>query len=553
MGWVKEQLDDTPIVSQVSDVIHDVSEDTGFNDMAEKFYDDPIKAVSDDLARFDDNVLQPVTGGVSDALADVDDFVNDEIPGGWPMVAALAIGGYHAYPYLAGSSSGLAGLEAAGMAGMDIGSFGGSTLGGAEAAGMAGMDLGYFGGMEAAGNAGMDLGYFGGMDAAGNAGMDIASFGGGYDVAGLDNLIAQQNSLYPMSGYNEVGLNNLIAEKSQPTTWQQMKNGFKSLPPAGQRALTGAGQGMLTNATVNLATGRPITPEGLLLSAAVGGAGGGVAGLTGSNWLGGLTAVGTNALLSKSLGPKSLTNALPYLGTSLSKNYNTGAGMGPNTGPNTIQSTSSTPRGKFLQGSQIGLPLTGLSSVPTPAVAPDTATASLDPYRLQEIQNELQLEQIQNAKNGGIMHRATGGDLPMNAKQLRGRATQHANPFIRHGALLSSMPGFANGGDASMPEGHNPEFFSEGGLSSIENRYVTGNGDGTSDSIPAMLANGEFVIPADVVSGLGNGSNDSGAKVLDEFMKIIRAHKQNHDAKHLPPDSKGPLTYLTEAQRKVRT
>ena len=35
-------------------------------------------------------------------------------------------------------------------------------------------------------------------------------------------------------------------------------------------------------------------------------------------------------------------------------------------------------------------------------------------------------------------------------------------------------------------------------------------------------------------------------------MKVIRAHKQNHDAKNLPPDSKGPLTYLTQAQKKVR-
>ena len=98
---------------------------------------------------------------------------------------------------------------------------------------------------------------------------------------------------------------------------------------------------------------------------------------------------------------------------------------------------------------------------------------------------------------------------------------------------------------------HNPEFYSEGGAS-MANRYVKGDGDGTSDSVPAMLANGEFVIPADVVSSLGNGSNDSGAKVLDEFLRVIRDHKRKADAKHLPPDSKGPLSYLTDAKRKVR-
>ena len=100
--------------------------------------------------------------------------------------------------------------------------------------------------------------------------------------------------------------------------------------------------------------------------------------------------------------------------------------------------------------------------------------------------------------------------------------------------------------DLSMPEGHHPEFFSEGGL---HNRYVRGDGDGTSDDVPAMLANGEWVIPADVVSALGNGSNDAGAKVLDEFMKIIRQHKQDHEPHKLPPDSKGPLSYLKEAYK----
>lgn len=99
---------------------------------------------------------------------------------------------------------------------------------------------------------------------------------------------------------------------------------------------------------------------------------------------------------------------------------------------------------------------------------------------------------------------------------------------------------------------HNPEFFSEGGLGTLENRYVKGEGDGTSDSVPAMLASGEFVIPADVVSGLGNGDNDAGAAVLDEFMKAIRAHKRAADPSELPEDSKGPLAYLQEAMEKVR-
>lgn len=61
-------------------------------------------------------------------------------------------------------------------------------------------------------------------------------------------------------------------------------------------------------------------------------------------------------------------------------------------------------------------------------------------------------------------------------------------------------------------------------------RFLKGGGDGMSDSIPAQidgqkpaaLANEEFVIPADVVSHLGNGSSSAGAKVLYDMMDRVR-------------------------------
>jgi hypothetical protein len=59
---------------------------------------------------------------------------------------------------------------------------------------------------------------------------------------------------------------------------------------------------------------------------------------------------------------------------------------------------------------------------------------------------------------------------------------------------------------------------------------LKGPGDGMSDSIPATiagkqparLANEEFVVPADVVSHLGNGSSDAGAKQLYAMMDRVR-------------------------------
>jgi hypothetical protein len=61
-------------------------------------------------------------------------------------------------------------------------------------------------------------------------------------------------------------------------------------------------------------------------------------------------------------------------------------------------------------------------------------------------------------------------------------------------------------------------------------RLLRGPGDGMSDNIPATinnrqparLADGEFVVPADVVSHLGNGSTEAGAKKLHEMMNKVR-------------------------------
>jgi len=74
---------------------------------------------------------------------------------------------------------------------------------------------------------------------------------------------------------------------------------------------------------------------------------------------------------------------------------------------------------------------------------------------------------------------------------------------------------------------------------------VTGPGDGQSDDIPAMLADGEFVIPADVVAALGNGSTKAGSDKLYDMMHSIRAYHRSAKPKDLPPEAKAnPLDYL---------
>jgi hypothetical protein len=86
------------------------------------------------------------------------------------------------------------------------------------------------------------------------------------------------------------------------------------------------------------------------------------------------------------------------------------------------------------------------------------------------------------------------------------------------GSPSSAQP-MASGGIASLGS------YSDGG------RLLKGPGDGMSDNIPATISNkrparladGEFVVPADVVSHLGNGSTDAGAKQLYKMMDKVRS------------------------------
>jgi hypothetical protein len=88
------------------------------------------------------------------------------------------------------------------------------------------------------------------------------------------------------------------------------------------------------------------------------------------------------------------------------------------------------------------------------------------------------------------------------------------------------------------------------GIAALPPRYIDGKGDGMSDSVPAMISNkqparladGEFVIPSDVVSHLGNGSSKAGAKQLYAMMDRVRRARtgnprqgrQIKPAKHMP-------------------
>ena len=122
------------------------------------------------------------------------------------------------------------------------------------------------------------------------------------------------------------------------------------------------------------------------------------------------------------------------------------------------------------------------------------------------------------------------------------------NPDSYQPSFFAAEGGIANlaAGGYDRQVGEDPMYMSNmasGGISNLGSysdggRMLKGPGDGMSDSIPASisgkrparLAEGEFVVPADVVSHLGNGSTDAGAKQLYAMMNKVRKDRTGRAA-----------------------
>lgn len=135
-------------------------------------------------------------------------------------------------------------------------------------------------------------------------------------------------------------------------------------------------------------------------------------------------------------------------------------------------------------------------------------------------EQEKQLEEAKAAQQiSEAQYRAAR--MRIDAAKQRAIEAMRANPYqyATGGQVPLSMK-------APADTETNPYGMKQGGAA----RYIDGAGDGMSDSIPATidgvqpakLADGEFVIPADVVSHLGNGSTKAGAQQLYSMMDRIR-------------------------------
>lgn len=168
--------------------------------------------------------------------------------------------------------------------------------------------------------------------------------------------------------------------------------------------------------------------------------------------------------------------------------------------------------------------------------------------------------EYRKAAEGGLMGLAVGGPVEtMSAMNAVGSNMQYpqaglqtslySNPMMQRPEAVNVIsPGEGPAVGAYTGE----QKFAAGGLSDLGDysdggRLLKGPGNGTSDSIPAViggkqparLADGEFVIPSRIVSEIGNGSTEAGARQLYAMMdRIQRARRKTVSKGKVAVDAK---------------
>lgn len=163
---------------------------------------------------------------------------------------------------------------------------------------------------------------------------------------------------------------------------------------------------------------------------------------------------------------------------------------------------------------------------------PDYSSMYLDPNSNQYISNQEHQQQLEAAAAAAASQAQSAANNTSSSSGGDGGGAGAGDGGDGGG-------GDGGGGDAKggyYSRGHlHYHPMASGGISNLGSysdggRLLKGPGDGMSDDIPAKigghqearLADGEFVVPADVVSHLGNGSTDAGAKHLYKMMDKVR-------------------------------
>jgi hypothetical protein len=130
----------------------------------------------------------------------------------------------------------------------------------------------------------------------------------------------------------------------------------------------------------------------------------------------------------------------------------------------------------------------------------------------------------------------SGGQRYFTQTQYKPKSETPATPMSAEG--LAALNAANPAKEERRPGGPRVQNMAAGGIAQLkEGKYLDGASDGMADKVPATiegkqearLSDGEFVIPADVVSHLGNGNSDAGAKVLDDMMRRVRKARTGND------------------------
>ena len=130
----------------------------------------------------------------------------------------------------------------------------------------------------------------------------------------------------------------------------------------------------------------------------------------------------------------------------------------------------------------------------------------------------------------------SGGQRYFTQAQYQPKSAEPAAPMTAEGlaALNAANPAQQQRKRPGGPIIDDPVQLAAGGIAQLkQGKYLDGATGGMADKVPASiegvqearLSDGEFVIPADVVSHLGNGNSDAGAKVLEGMMSRVRKER----------------------------
>ena len=121
----------------------------------------------------------------------------------------------------------------------------------------------------------------------------------------------------------------------------------------------------------------------------------------------------------------------------------------------------------------------------------------------------------------------------------------NANNLSLNQYMARNWPRITSGEYNVQPAQPAQPALARGGPLSAIARFAQGAGSGRADTIDAKLSDGEYVIDAETVAMLGDGSNKEGARRLEEMRRGIRSQKGKVLARgKISPNAKSPLSYI---------